>query len=105
MEPLPTVIVAVLTLVSPLLTALFTKVSMSPKVKNAVAVVVSALIAGAYVYMTGGFEGVESFAVPLGVVYGLQQVIYNQFLRKTVAKVEADIGPVKDNYEPKHRAE
>lgn len=105
-ETVPALIVTVLTLLSPLISAFFTKLSMSPKTKNLIALGISLVIAVIYVILTGGFAdvtGVEDVAVPLGIVYGLQQVVYNQFMRKHVAKVEAKRG-VTDRYKPKHRA-
>ena len=91
-DSLPLLITAVLTLVSPLLTAWFTKTAMSSKTKNLVAVVMSFIIAGVYVFLEGGFNTADDLLVPLGVVYGLQQLIYNQFLKKLATEVEASFG-------------
>lgn len=103
-EAVPAVITLIFTVLSPLITAWFTKVSMTPRVKNLIAVGISLVIAVGYVALSGGFTGVEDIMVPLGVVYGLQQVVYNQFLRGPAAKVEADHG-VTESYKPKHLAE
>lgn len=94
-EALPTTIVALLTLVSPIITAFFTKSSMSSQAKNWIAVGISALIALVYVFMQGGFnqlQGPEEYLAALGIAYGIGQLVYNAVLKKPATLVEAKYG-------------
>lgn len=98
-ELLPTALTLVLTLVSPLIAAWFTKSTMTSRTKNLVALFVSVVIAGGWVFFNGGFEGVD-IALALGAVYGLQQLVYNQLLKDVAKDIEANNGitaPVEDN--------
>lgn len=92
---LPTTIVALLTLISPIITAFFTKTTMSAQAKNWIAVGISALIALVYVFMQGGFEnliGPEEYLAALGIAYGIGQLVYNALLKKPSTYVEANYG-------------
>lgn len=94
-EALPTTIVALLTLVSPLITAFFTKANMSAQAKNWIAVAISAVIALVYVFMQGGFnalQGPEEYLAALGIAYGIGQLVYNAVLKKPATLVEAKYG-------------
>lgn len=90
-EVVPTVITLVLTVVSPLIAAWFTKQSMTSRTKNLVALGVSVVIAGGWVALNGGFSAGE-VTVALASVYGLQQLVYNQLLKDTAKEVEAHVG-------------
>jgi hypothetical protein len=93
---LPTVIAAVLTFVSPLLTSLFTHVQMSSAAKNNVAVAVSFVIAAGYVVATGGAKvdlaNLAELLPVLGTVYTLQQLVFGNLLRGLSDKIEAKAG-------------
>lgn len=92
---LPTTIVALLTLVSPYITAFFVKSTMSSQTKNWIAVAISAVIALVYVFTQGGFAsiaGPEEFFAALGIAYGIGQLVYNALLKKSATKVEANYG-------------
>lgn len=92
---LPVALTVVLTVVSPLLTALFTHVNMSSAAKNNVAVAVSFVVAGAYVAMSGGVHDLTNLAEVLGVlpsVYTVQQLVFANLLGKLSAKIEAKVG-------------
>lgn len=94
-EALPTTIVALLTLVSPYITAFFVKSTMKSATKNWIAVGISAVIAVVYVFTQGGFAGIagpEEFFAALGIAYGIGQLVYNSLLKKSATKVEANYG-------------
>lgn len=94
-EALPVAIVALLTLVSPFITAFFIKTKMSAQAKNWVAVAISAVIALVYVFTQGGFAslvGPEEYAAALGLAYGIGQLVYNTLLKKSATYVEANYG-------------
>lgn len=91
LQVIPTALALVLTIVSPLIAALFTKVTMTSRTKNLVALGVSVVIAVGWVLLNGGFNGVD-IALALGSVYGLQQLIYNQILKDTAKEIEANYG-------------
>lgn len=94
-EVLPLTITALLTLVSPFITALFTKREMSSTTKSWIAVVISAVIAVGYVFMQGGFAaiaGPEEFFAALGIAYGIGQLVYNTILKTPAKVVEAKYG-------------
>lgn len=94
-EALPTTIVALLTLVSPYITAFFVKSTMKSATKNWIAVGISALIALVYVFTQGGFAnlaGPEEFFAALGIAYGIGQLVYNSLVKKSATKIEANYG-------------
>jgi hypothetical protein len=91
-QQLPSVLVGLLTLLSPYLTALFTRTSMSPRSKQVVAIIVSALIAVVWVALNGGLDSWEKFFVALPVVFGIGQAIYGLVLKDSVKIVEATKG-------------
>lgn len=95
LEVLPTTIAALLTLVSPYITALFVKTEMKAVTKTWIAFGISAVIALVYVFMQGGFNnlaGPEEYLAALGVAYGLGQLVYNSILKKSAKTVEANYG-------------
>lgn len=97
-EALPAVVTAFLTVISPYVTALFTNFEMSSKTKNLIALGFSAVVAVVYVLLSGGFAEVTTItdlAAPLGIVYAVQQLAYNLFLKGSVKKVEATKGVTK----------
>lgn len=89
---LPVALVGLLTLLSPYITALFTRTSMAPKAKYVVAIAVSALIAVVWVLFNGGIDSWEKFFVALPVVFGVGQGIYGLLLKDSVKIVEATKG-------------
>jgi drug/metabolite transporter (DMT)-like permease len=92
---LPTVVAAVLTFVSPLLTALFTHVQMDSTAKKNVAFGVSLVIAAVYVVMSGGVKDLSNLAEIAGAampVFTLQQLIFGNLLRGISDKIEAKAG-------------
>lgn len=91
-EQLPVALVGLLTLLSPYLTALFTRTSMSPKAKQLVAIVVAAVIAVVWVALNGGLDSWEKFFVALPVVFGIGQAIYGLVLKDSAKIVEATKG-------------
>lgn len=90
-EVVPTIITLLLTVISPLIAAWFTKRSMTSRTKNLIALGVSVVIAVGWVIFSGGFDGGE-FSVAVATVYGLQQLVYNQLLKETAKEVEAHQG-------------
>lgn len=101
-DGLPTALVVLLTIISPYVTALFTRTSMSPKAKQVIAVAVSAVIAVVYVLLNGGVDSWEKFFVAAPVVFGIGQALYGLLLKDSVKIVEAtkgltDTSAVKDS--------
>lgn len=99
---LPVALVGLLSLLSPYITALFTRTSMSPKAKQLVAIVVSAVIAVVWVGLNGGLDSWDKFFVALPVVYGIGQAAYGLILKDSAKIVEAtkgltDTSAVKDD--------
>lgn len=95
LEVLPVTITALLTLVSPYITAFFAKTEMSSVVKTWIAFGISAVIALVYVFTQGGFNniaGPEEFVAAVGLAYGLGQLVYNAILKKSAKYVEANYG-------------
>lgn len=100
MDPvvIPTAIIALAAIVSPLITGWFTTVSMKSTTKNYIALGVSAVLAVGYVLMIGGFtpeagfNGIEDLALPLGLIYGIGQFMYNSLMKKPATYVEANLG-------------
>lgn len=95
MTELPVIITAILTIVSPLLTAIFTRVEMSGTTKNNIAVGVSFLIAGVYVVLNGGVQDWSDMTAVLSVVpvvYTVQQLIFANLMKGLAVKVEGKVG-------------
>lgn len=97
-EIVPTALALVLTVVSPLISAWFTKQTMSSTTKNLIALGVSIVIAVGWVVLNGGFSAGE-VAVAMATVYGVQQLVYNQLLKDTAKTIEAHNGVGKDESE------
>lgn len=98
----PEIITAIAVVISPFITALFLKTTMSSTTKNWIAVGVSAVIAIGYVFLSGGFSDPTDLAVPLGLAYGIGQFLYNSIMKKPATKIEANYGLVaKKTDEPK----
>lgn len=91
-NPVPSVFALLFALGSPYITAIFTKVTMSSETKNLIASGAALIVALAYVFFTGGFSDPANLAISLGIVYSLQQFSYNQFMKKSVTSVEANVG-------------
>lgn len=92
---LPTVITAIVAIVSPMLTAVFTKSDMNPITKNNIALLVSFGIAGGYVIDTTGLANMTDLTHVAGllpVVYAIQQAVYHILPNGAVAAVEAKVG-------------
>ncbi len=89
MELVPELLLAAVTVLSPLLSAIAIQSKMSPKTKNAVAFGVSILLAVGYLLMTGGVTDWTDVPTVVLAVYGLQQLVYKQFLTELSKKVEA----------------
>lgn len=92
---LPSVILSVIAVLSPLLTAFFTKASMSSRAKNYISIAVSVVIAVAYAlveHTVTNWSSVGNIVAALPVVYGIQQAAYNLLLKDLAAKVQANVG-------------
>lgn len=79
----------VLTFLSPFLSAYVQNVDWSPKTKTLLAMVLSLLIAVLYLFMTNGIADWSQLGVAIPAVYGLQQAVYNFFLKNIATKFEA----------------
>ena len=94
-DALPTGVIVLLTIISPYITAVFTKTSMSPKAKQVVSAVVAALIAVVYVLLNGGVDSWEKFFVAAPAIYGMGNLIYGLLVKDSAKIVEATQG-IKD---------
>lgn len=79
----------VLTFLSPFLSAYIQKVDWSPRTKTLLAMALSLVIAILYLFMTNGIADWSQLAVAIPAVYGVQQGIYNFFLKNIATKFEA----------------
>lgn len=79
----------VLTFLSPFLSAYIQNVDWSPKTKTLLAMALSLLIAVLYLVMTGGIADWSQLAVVVPAVYGVQQAIFQFFLKNIATKFEA----------------
>lgn len=100
MEVLPEIILALVTVLSPLLTAVATRANWSSKTKNAVAAGVSIVIAVVYLVLTGGITDWSNVVLVIPAVYGVQQLVYTQFLKAQAKQIEVTVnaGPEVDAY-------
>lgn len=89
---LPAGLLIILGALSPVITGLFTKISMSRKTKTTVAIIVSAVLAGVWLLASGGavivtgagvLALIQSVALAIGAVYGLSQVVYQYLFKGT----------------------
>jgi hypothetical protein len=90
--PLPTVLVTAAALLSPYLTAVFTRWDMSPKVKQIVSAVVSVLLALGYTIVKGDVGNWEQFWTAAPAIYATSQLMYALFQKQSVKQVEATVG-------------
>lgn len=79
----PALIIAAVTIASPILTSVFTQVNWSSNAKRGVAFGVSAVIALVYLITSGGITNFADIAVTIPAVYGLQQITYQLLMAKT----------------------
>jgi hypothetical protein len=86
---IPAVLLALITVISPLLTAVAVQSKWSSKVKNGVAFGVAFVIALVYLILTGGIADWSDVVTVIPAVYGLQQLVYMTLLKELSTKVEA----------------
>lgn len=89
MVTLPVVITIVLTFFSPYVNAYINKVTWSSQTKNLVAIAVSLIIAVLYLVLTGGIADWTQLSFVVPAVFGLQQAVYQFFLKNSASKFEA----------------
>jgi drug/metabolite transporter (DMT)-like permease len=92
---LPAVLVTVLTVLSPIITAFFTHVQMDSTAKKNIAFAVSFVVAAVYVWMTGGIHdltNVAEIAAAAPIIFTLQQLIFGNLLQRISSTVEAKVG-------------
>lgn len=89
MEVLPITITATLAIFSPFVNAYINKVDWSPQTKTVVAMAVSLVIAILYLAFSGMIGDWSQLAVVAPMVYSLQQLIYQFFLKNIATKFEA----------------
>lgn len=95
MTQLPAILVTVLTVLSPIITSVFTHVQMDQTVKKNIAFAVSFVIAGAYEVMTGGIKDLTNLAeiaAAVPVIFTLQQLVFGAMLKSVSDVVEAKVG-------------
>lgn len=88
---LSAVVLAIITVISPLFVAVATRYSWSSKTKNSVAALVALIIALGYLVMTGGITDWSNVVTIIPAVYGLQQLVYQQFLKEVSSTVEISV--------------
>lgn len=86
---IPEILLALITVLSPLISAVAIQSKWNDKTKNAVAFGVSLVIAVGYLVLTGGITDWSNIPAAVLAVYGLQQLVYMQLLRQLSKKVEA----------------
>ena len=86
---LPIVLVIIITFFSPYVNAYIQRVTWSSETKNLIALTVSAIIALAYLFFTGGIADWSQISIWVPAVYGLQQAAYNFILKSSANKCEA----------------
>lgn len=86
---LPEYVLALIAVLSPLLSAVAIQSKWDSKTKNAVAFGISLVIAVVYLLVTGGITDWSNIPAAVLAVYGLQQLVYMQFMRELSKKVEA----------------
>ena len=79
----------VLTFISPFLSAYVQNVNWSPKTKTLLAMILSLLIAILYLVMTGGIGDWTQIGLVIPAVFGVQQAIFQFFLKNVATKFEA----------------
>lgn len=95
MTQLPAILVTVLTVLSPIITSVFTHVQMDSTAKKNIAFAVSFVIAGAYEVMTGGIKDLTNLAeiaAAVPVIFTLQQLVFGAMLKSVSDVVEAKVG-------------
>lgn len=86
---LPEIILAAITVLSPILAAIANQSKWDSKVKNAVAFGIALVIAVLYLVFTGAIADWSDIPTVVLAVYGLQQLVYKQFLTELSKRVEA----------------
>lgn len=85
----PELLLAAITVVTPIFNAIAIQSKWDSRVKNAVAFGVSLVLAAGYLFFTGGFGDLSDIPAVVLAVYGLQQLVYKQFLHNLTKKIEA----------------
>ena len=85
----PELLLAAITVMTPILAAIANQSKWSSKTKNAVAFGISALLAIAYLFFTGALADLIDLPATILAVYGLQQLVYKQFMEKLSKEIEA----------------
>lgn len=85
----PEVLLALVTILSPLFSAIAIQSKWTSQVKNAVAVGISVLLAAGYLIATGAIGDLSNLPGTILAVYGLQQLVYQAFMKELTKKVEA----------------
>lgn len=94
-EAFITVVTALFALLSPLLIAWRKSPTWPSLAKAGIPVVISAVLALAYLWLTDGFVGMNILAAFL-VFYGLQQIAYSILLKGPSTWLEENSGPTPD---------
>ncbi|QFG12183.1 membrane protein [Arthrobacter phage Racecar] len=89
MIELPLAVTALLTVLSPYITAFFNRVNWSSETKNLVSLSVSIVISVLYLLMTGGIADWSQLGIVIPAVYGLSQLVYQFLLKVSASKFEA----------------
>lgn len=76
--------VAVFAILSPFINAAIQRVTWTPMQKSLLAWGVSAVLAVAFLFFTGGLGNLTQILIAIPTIYGIQQAIY-QFLVKNIA--------------------
>jgi len=88
MDDLTAVIAAIAAIISPVVIAWKKNPHWSTALKTGLPIVVSLLIAGVYLYFTGGFNSGVNILTTILTLYGLQQIVYSTILKELTTKLE-----------------
>lgn len=86
---LPELLLAAVTVITPILAALINQSKWDSKVKNGVAFGVATVLAVVYLLMTGQLTDLTDIPTTVLTVYGLQQIVYKTLLEKLSKEIEA----------------
>lgn len=85
----PELLLAAVTVITPILAAIINQSKWDSKVKNGVAFGISAVLAFVYLFFTGQLTDLGDIPGTVLTVYGLQQLVYKLLLEKLSKEIEA----------------
>lgn len=86
---LPELLLAAVTVITPILAAIINQSKWSPQVKNGVAFGIALVLALVYLLATGQLTDLTDVPGTVLTVYGLQQLVYKTLMEKLTKEIEA----------------